>query len=44
MRNKQSVVFLDPPKAKTLFEAVKTAGMEQYVQKYGGGHGLGTVS
>ncbi|WP_433146765.1 LCP family protein [Actinomadura nitritigenes] len=44
MRNKQSVVFLDPPKAKTLFEAVKTAGMQQYVQKYGGGHGVGTVS
>ncbi|MWA02095.1 LytR family transcriptional regulator [Actinomadura sp. LD22] len=44
MRNKQSVVFLDPAKAKALFEAVKTAGMPQYVQKYGGGHGIGTVS
>ncbi|MFB4298073.1 LCP family protein [Actinomadura sp. NTSP31] len=44
MRNKQSVVFLDPTKAKALFNAVKTAGMPEYVQKYGGGHGVGTVS
>ncbi|MES9538710.1 MULTISPECIES: LCP family protein [unclassified Actinomadura] len=44
MRKKQSVVFLDGPKAKTLFEAVKTAKMQEYVQQYGPGNSLGTVS
>jgi LCP family protein required for cell wall assembly len=44
MRKKQSVVFLDGPKAKTLFEAVKTARMPEYVRQYGPGNSLGTVS
>ncbi|QFG23756.1 LCP family protein [Actinomadura sp. WMMB 499] len=44
MVQKQSVVFLDPPKAKALFDAVKSAGMPAYVQRYGGGSDLGTVS
>ncbi|RFS83315.1 LytR family transcriptional regulator [Actinomadura spongiicola] len=44
MRAKQSVVFLNQAKAKTLFEAVKTARMDEYVRQHGGGSGLGTVS
>lgn len=44
MVQKQSVVFLDPQKAKVLFDAVKTAEMAQYVQRYGGGNNLGAVS
>ncbi|RSN51289.1 MULTISPECIES: LCP family protein [Actinomadura] len=44
MVQKQSVVFLDPQKATVLFESVKTAEMAQYVQRYGGGNNLGTVS
>ncbi|GAA4223542.1 LCP family protein [Actinomadura meridiana] len=44
MRGKQSVVFLDGPKSKELFEAVKTARMAEYVQQHGGGSNLGTVS
>ena len=43
-RGKQSVVFLDAEKAKTLFEAVKTAKMAEYVERYGKGNSLGTVS
>ncbi|MEU4824088.1 LCP family protein [Actinomadura citrea] len=44
MRKRQSVVFLDGAKAKALFEAVKTARMKEYVQQYGAGNSLGTVS
>lgn len=44
MVQKQSVVFLDPQKAKVLFEAVKSAEMAQYVERYGGGNNLGAVS
>ncbi|MFD0538239.1 LCP family protein [Actinomadura luteofluorescens] len=44
MRKRQSVVFLDGGKAKALFEAVKTARMKEYVQQYGAGNSLGTVS
>ncbi|MFV2175110.1 LCP family protein [Actinomadura sp. LOL_016] len=44
MVRKQSVVFLDPPKAKALFDAVKGAEMPAYVQRYGGGSDLGAVS
>ncbi|MGI5206365.1 LCP family protein [Spirillospora sp. CA-108201] len=44
MRKRQSVVFLDGTKAKALFEAVKTARMKEYVQQYGAGNSLGTVS
>ncbi|GGV11472.1 transcriptional regulator [Actinomadura cremea] len=44
MVQKQSVVFLDPPKAKALFDAVKGAEMPAYVQRYGGGSDLGAVS
>lgn len=44
MRGKQSVVLLDPAKAKALFEAVKTASMGEYVKQHGGGNRLGTVS
>ncbi|RKS70781.1 LytR family transcriptional attenuator [Actinomadura pelletieri DSM 43383] len=43
-RAKQSVVFLNQEKAKALFDAVKTARMDEYVQQYGGGNGLDTVS
>ncbi|MFD0903969.1 LCP family protein [Actinomadura sediminis] len=44
MVQKQSVVFLDPPKARVLFESVKSADMAQYVERYGGGNNLGAVS
>ncbi|MBB6398064.1 LCP family protein required for cell wall assembly [Actinomadura coerulea] len=44
MRKRQSVVFLDGAKAKALFEAVRTARMKEYVQRYGAGNSLGTVS
>ncbi|WP_084265885.1 LCP family protein [Actinomadura macra] len=43
-RGKQSVVLLDPAKSKALFEAVKSAGMPEYVRQHGGGNSLGTVS
>ena len=44
MVRKQSVVFLDPQKAKLLFDAAKSAEMAQYVERYGGGNNLGAVS
>ena len=44
MRGKQSVVFVDGAKAKQLFDAVKTAQMQDYVKQHGGGDKLGTVS
>lgn len=44
MRAKQSVVFLDAARSQALFDAVKQAEMPAYVQKYGGGTNLGTVS
>ncbi|WP_262401719.1 LCP family protein [Actinomadura sp. CNU-125] len=44
MVQKQSVVFLDPQKAKILFNAVKTAEMGKYVEQYGAGNDLGAVS
>lgn len=43
-RARQSVVFLDPAKSKTLFEAVKTAKMDEYVRQHGAGGGGGAVS
>ncbi|KAB2351098.1 LytR family transcriptional regulator [Actinomadura rudentiformis] len=43
-RGKQSVVLLDRTKAGALFNAVKTAGMAEYVAKYGGVNRVGTVS
>lgn len=42
-RGKQSVVLLDQTKAKSLFEAVRTAQMADYVKQHGGNK-LGTVS
>jgi LCP family protein required for cell wall assembly len=42
-RGKQSVVLLDQAKAKSLFEAVRTAQMSDYVKQHGGNQ-LGTVS
>ncbi|GAA4149163.1 LCP family protein [Actinomadura keratinilytica] len=44
MRGKQSVVLLDQTKGKALFEAVRTAKMAEYVQRYGGVNKTGTVS
>ncbi|TDC61505.1 LytR family transcriptional regulator, partial [Actinomadura sp. GC306] len=43
-RARQSVVFLDPVKARALFNAVKSAHMAEYVSQNGGGRGLGSVS
>ncbi|WP_433329706.1 LCP family protein [Spirillospora sp. CA-294931] len=43
-RGKQSVVLLDPRKASALFEAVRTAGVEEYVKTNGGVNPGGKVS
>jgi LCP family protein required for cell wall assembly len=43
-RAKQSVVLLDKARSTALFEAVKTAEMAEYLQKYGGTNQVGTVS
>ncbi|MFC0040534.1 LCP family protein [Actinomadura rayongensis] len=43
-RGKQSVVLLDRKRSGTLFTAIKTADMANYVRTYGGGNSVGTVS
>ncbi|MFF5264140.1 LCP family protein [Actinomadura viridis] len=43
-RARQSVVLLDRTRSSALFEAVRTAEVAQYVQRYGGGSKVGTVS
>lgn len=43
-RGRQSVVLLDRARAPRLFEAVKTAELEKYIQSNGGTNKVGTVS
>lgn len=43
-RGKQSVVLLDDAKAKTLYEAVRTAKLSDYLERIGGANNVGTVS
>ncbi|MFB4313760.1 LCP family protein [Actinomadura sp. 21ATH] len=43
-RGRQSVVLLDKAKSSALFEAVKTAEVDKYVQQHGGTNKVGTVS
>ena len=43
-RGKQSVVLLDKAKADLLFEAVRTAQIDRYIQQYGGTNRVGKVS
>ncbi|HEX2316104.1 MAG TPA: LCP family protein [Thermomonospora sp.] len=43
-RGNQSVVLLDDAKAKTLYDAVRTAEVADYVERHGGTNSVGTVS
>ncbi|XVQ10372.1 LCP family protein [Spirillospora sp. CA-255316] len=43
-RGDQSVVLLDKAKAAALFEAVRTAEVDKYIQQHGGTNRVGTVS
>ncbi|WP_395109095.1 LCP family protein [Actinomadura sp. SCN-SB] len=43
-RGSQSVVLLDKAKSQLLFQAVRQAEVDKYVQQYGGANRVGTVS